>query len=128
MVLAKNLKVLSVGTLWIFVVSVDKSCLLEEVCDLEKFTMEFPGTNPCGVSVVPINEVNLSKFIILDEATSALDIETEKYLYSLLIKRELSLISVGHRPSLKDFHENILELNGQGDWKLLTSDKYNFKD
>ena len=41
---------------------------------------------------------------------------------------ELSLISVGHRPSLKDFHENILELNGQGDWKLLTSDKYNFKD
>jgi len=49
-------------------------------------------------------------------------------LYSLLKERELSLISVGHRPSLKDFHENILELNGQGGWKLLTSDKYNFKD
>jgi len=24
--------------------------------------------------------------------------------------------------------ENILEINGKGDWKLLTSDKYNFKD
>ena len=66
--------------------------------------------------------------LLLDEATSALDINTEKKLYSLLKKRELSLISVGHRPSLKDFHENILELNGQGEWKLLTSDKYNFKD
>ena len=69
-----------------------------------------------------------SKIAVLDEATSALDINTEKKLYSLLKERELSLISVGHRPSLKDFHENILELNGQGDWKLLTSDKYNFKD
>jgi len=72
--------------------------------------------------------LNSPRFAVLDEATSALDIDTEKKLYSLLKERELSLISVGHRPSLKDFHENILELNGQGDWKLLTSDKYNFKD
>ena len=72
--------------------------------------------------------LNSPRFAVLDEATSALDINTEKKLYSLLKERELSLISVGHRPSLRDFHENILELNGQGDWKLLTSDKYNFKD
>jgi len=72
--------------------------------------------------------LNSPRFAVLDEATSALDIDTEKKLYSLLKERELSLISVGHRPSLKDFHENILELNGQGDWKLLTSDKYNFND
>ena len=72
--------------------------------------------------------LNSPRFAVLDEATSALDINTEKKLYSLLKKRELSLISVGHRPSLKDFHENILELNGQGDWKLLTSDKYNFNN
>ena len=72
--------------------------------------------------------LNSPSFAVLDEATSALDIETEKKLYNLLQERELSLISVGHRPSLKDFHENILELNGKGDWKLFTSDKYNFKD
>ena len=72
--------------------------------------------------------LNSPQFAVLDEATSALDIDTEKKLYSLLKERELSLISVGHIPSLKDFHENILELNGKGDWKLLTSDKYNFKD
>ena len=72
--------------------------------------------------------LNSPSFAVLDEATSALDIETEKKLYNLLQERELSLISVGHRPSLKDFHENILELNGKGDWKLFTSDKYNFKE
>jgi len=72
--------------------------------------------------------LNSPRFAVLDEATSALDIETEKKLYNLLKDRELSLISVGHRPSLKDFHENILELNGKGNWKLFTSDKYNFKD
>jgi len=72
--------------------------------------------------------LNSPSFAVLDEATSALDIETEKKLYNLLQERELSLISVGHRPSLKDFHENILELNGKGDWKLFTSNKYNFKD
>jgi len=72
--------------------------------------------------------LNSPRFAVLDEATSALDIETEKRLYNLLRERELSLISVGHRPSLKDFHDNILELNGKGDWKLFTTDKYNFKN
>ena len=72
--------------------------------------------------------LNSPRFAVLDEATSALDIKTEKRLYNLLRDRELSLISVGHRPSLKDFHENILELNGKGDWKLFTTDKYNFKN
>ncbi len=64
--------------------------------------------------------------LILDEATSALDIETEKYLYGLLIKRELSLISVGHRPTLKEFHNNVLALNGKGNWQLLPTKNYNF--
>ena len=72
--------------------------------------------------------LNSPRFAVLDEATSALDIKTEKRLYNLLRDRELSLISVGHRPSLKEFHENILELSGEGDLKLFTTDKYNFKN
>jgi putative ATP-binding cassette transporter len=47
--------------------------------------------------------LNSPRFAVLDEATSALDIKTEKRLYNLLRDRELSLISVGHRPSLKIF-------------------------
>ena len=72
--------------------------------------------------------LNSPRFAVLDEATSALDIETEKKLYNLLKKRELSMISVGHRPSLKDFHQNILELRGNGNWKLLTAENYNFNN
>ncbi len=72
--------------------------------------------------------LNSPQFAVLDEATSALDIDTEKNLYNLLKERELSIISVGHRPSLKDFHQNILELNGKGNWKLLTAKNYNFNN
>ncbi len=72
--------------------------------------------------------LNSPRFAVLDEATSALDIETEKKLYNLLKKRDLSMISVGHRPSLKDFHQNILELSGNGNWKLLTAENYNFNN
>ena len=72
--------------------------------------------------------LNSPQFAVLDEATSALDIDTEKHLYNLLKKRELSIISVGHRPTLKDFHQNVLELNGKGSWKLLTAENYNFNN
>ena len=72
--------------------------------------------------------LNSPQFAVLDEATSALDIDTEKHLYNLLKTRELSIISVGHRPTLKDFHQNVLELNGKGSWKLLTAENYNFNN
>ncbi len=72
--------------------------------------------------------LNSPQFAVLDEATSALDIDTEKHLYNLLQKRELSIISVGHRPTLKEFHQNVLELDGKGSWKLLTAENYNFNN
>ena len=70
--------------------------------------------------------LNSPKFVILDEATSALDIQTEYYLYNLLKEREIAVVSVGHRPSLKDFHENVLELKGKGHWSLTLSENFNF--
>ncbi len=70
--------------------------------------------------------LNSPSFAVLDEATSALDINTEEHLYSLLSKRELAVISVGHRPTLKDFHESVLELSGNGSWKLQPSSSYQF--
>ena len=50
------------------------------------------------------------QYAILDEATSALDLNNEKLLYQLLKDREITFISVGHRSSLKQYHQQILEL------------------
>ena len=70
--------------------------------------------------------LNSPRFVILDEATSALDVNTEKHLYQLLSQREMAFVSVGHRPTLKEFHDTVLELDGTGGWKLFPSASYEF--
>ena len=70
--------------------------------------------------------LNSPRFAILDEATSALDVKTERKLYELLQKRDLAVISVGHRPTLIEFHQSVLELLGEGAWRLVPSSSYKF--
>jgi len=70
--------------------------------------------------------LNAPRFVVLDEATSALDVATEEHLYALLRQRELSVISIGHRPTLKQFHDSVLELTGDGGWRLLPATSYDF--
>ncbi len=55
---------------------------------------------------------------VLDEATSALDLASETQLYGDLVARGCTLISVGHRRSLRAFHQRELQLDGQGGWTL----------
>jgi putative ATP-binding cassette transporter len=57
-----------------------------------------------------------AKYVILDEATSALDVDNEKCLYALLKARGITFISVGHRPTLAEFHSDMLELKVDGQW------------
>ena len=70
--------------------------------------------------------LNAPRFVVLDEATSALDVATEDHLYALLRQRELAVISIGHRPTLKQFHDTVLELSGDGDWRLMPATSYDF--
>ena len=70
--------------------------------------------------------LNAPRFVVLDEATSALDVATEERLYKLLQARDLSVISIGHRPTLKAYHDNVLVLDGQGGWQLLPAASYDF--
>ena len=70
--------------------------------------------------------LNSPKVVVLDEATSALDVETESRLYALLRDREVSFISVGHRPTLKAFHDTVLELSGTDEWRLIPAASYDF--
>ena len=70
--------------------------------------------------------LNAPKVVVLDEATSALDVVTERYLYQLLVEREMSVVSVGHRPTLREYHDTVLELDGKGGWRLLPAAGYEF--
>ncbi len=68
--------------------------------------------------------LNSPRYVILDEATSAVDVKTERHLYALLVERNIAFISVGHRPTLTAFHDNVLELDGSGSWRLLPASAY----
>ena len=67
------------------------------------------------------------RYVILDEATSALDIANEENLYKELAASETMMVSVGHRPSILKFHPQVLELTGDGGWKLYAAADYQFK-
>jgi vitamin B12/bleomycin/antimicrobial peptide transport system ATP-binding/permease protein len=63
--------------------------------------------------------VNHPRYAVLDEATSALDMENEENLYRKLQELGIKYISVGHRPSILDFHDRVLYLQAPGSWRLL---------
>jgi len=56
------------------------------------------------------------RYALLDEATSALDEVNEANLYNDLKEMGVTYISVGHRPSLLKFHDQLLKLSGDGEW------------
>ncbi|WP_309742514.1 ABC transporter ATP-binding protein/permease [Chamaesiphon sp. OTE_20_metabat_361] len=68
------------------------------------------------------------KYVILDEATSALDVTNERRLYELLQSQDITYISVGHRPSLIDYHQTVLDLRSadRDSWQLLAAKDYQF--
>ncbi|HEY1852685.1 MAG TPA: ABC transporter ATP-binding protein/permease [Candidatus Binataceae bacterium] len=54
--------------------------------------------------------LNRPRFAILDEATSALDVHSEERLYARLAREAIAYISIGHRESLRKFHNEVIEL------------------
>ena len=63
--------------------------------------------------------VSHPQFIILDEATSALDLINEENLYQQLQDKETTFISVGHRESLYNYHQSVLELLPNSSWQVV---------
>lgn len=59
-------------------------------------------------------------WLFLDEATSAIDESTERELYKLLGAhlKGASVISVGHRSTLLDYHNRKMMINDTGSWCL----------
>lgn len=75
--------------------------------------------------------LNRPKYAILDEATSALDANNEAHLYQELQASGMTFLSVGHRESLSNYHQSILDLTAvdadpkstQKTWVLTTADR-----
>ena len=56
-------------------------------------------------------------YLFLDEATASLDEPSESKLYRLLQERlpNATIVSIGHRSTLEEFHDRRLTLTPQGD-------------
>uniref|UniRef100_A0A0N4ZIX9 ABC transporter domain-containing protein n=1 Tax=Parastrongyloides trichosuri TaxID=131310 RepID=A0A0N4ZIX9_PARTI len=54
------------------------------------------------------------KLIILDEATNSVDNETEYTMYNIMREKNIQYISIGHRTSLREYHDQCLTLTGDG--------------
>ncbi len=67
------------------------------------------------------------KYVILDESTSALDLANEEKLYEALSAAGTTLISICHRTSILRFHQQVLELDGEGEWQVYASREYRFE-
>ena len=66
------------------------------------------------------------RYAMLDEATSALDVANQESLYKQLAATETTLVSVSHRPALLKYHQQVLELCGDGAWQLHPAEGYSF--
>ncbi|MDJ0554192.1 MAG: ABC transporter ATP-binding protein/permease [Microcoleaceae cyanobacterium MO_207.B10] len=66
------------------------------------------------------------RYAILDEATSALDVKNEQNLYKHLQSLSTTYISVGHRPTLLQYHQQVLEVVGDETWRVSAAQDYKF--
>jgi putative ATP-binding cassette transporter len=54
-------------------------------------------------------------YLFLDEATSAMDQDLEAKVFKVLTERlkDAAIISVAHRESMSEYHDNVLNILGQ---------------
>ncbi|OBX09107.1 ABC transporter ATP-binding protein [Gallibacterium salpingitidis] len=101
--------------------TIEQVCRAMKVCKLEKYLSHLQQEldwqtilSPGELQRVAFIRILLTKpeAIFLDETTSALDEPTEQWLYQL-IKTKLPntiMISIGHRTTLQQFHQQVLQL------------------
>ena len=72
--------------------------------------------------------LNRPRYVLLDEATSSLDRQNEAALYELLASMSTTVVSVSHHPSLVKYHSHVLELSGDGCWRLCAAGEFHFSE
>lgn len=69
--------------------------------------------------------INLKpKYVVIDEASASLEAENEKLLYQLLTTIGATFVSAGNGNMLAKYHTQVLELAGDGSWKLYPASDY----
>eukprot|EP00092_Neocalanus_flemingeri_P077985 GFUD01096920.1.p1 GENE.GFUD01096920.1~~GFUD01096920.1.p1 ORF type:complete len:577 (+),score=127.54 GFUD01096920.1:215-1945(+) len=58
------------------------------------------------------------KLAFLDEATSAISESHQEALYNACIENDITVVSIGHRESLRHLHQKILVIDSVGGWTL----------
>ena len=76
------------------------------------------GSN--NVSLLLGYSIYKPRYLFLDESTSALDEELETYIYAIIAKLlpQMKMISVAHHSNLKNKHDAVLKLEGNGVWSI----------
>jgi ABC-type uncharacterized transport system fused permease/ATPase subunit len=65
-------------------------------------------------------------FALFDESTSALDVQAEREMYRLLRQKRITLVSIGHRPTLVGMHDKVLRMHGPksgGRWDTMDANE-----
>ncbi len=61
---------------------------------------------------------NQPKILFVDECTSSMDEEEEDLIYNILTQQIPTIISVGHRTTIKKFHTHELHINNNGTYNI----------
>ncbi|SQG00389.1 ABC transporter ATP-binding protein [Paucimonas lemoignei] len=94
-----------------------------ETCRLSHLTSRLDESNHWQRMLSPGEQQRLAfarallfepQWLFMDEATSAMDEEDEEQLYQAVIDElaDVTVISIGHRSSLKRFHRRLLRIEG----------------
>lgn len=64
------------------------------------------------------------KYVIVDDATAALEGETEQLLYTVLSTIGATVVTAGNGAALVKYHQQVIELKGDGNWTLTKASDY----
>lgn len=92
-----------------------------KACHLAQFTHRLYETASWSEQLSPGEQQRIAfarvllhqpDWVFLDESTSMLDLNNEKYLYKLIQTKlpQCTIVSVGHRASLKDYHQHVINM------------------
>jgi putative ATP-binding cassette transporter len=63
-------------------------------------------------------------YAFLFDPNSDFDVKNETRLYQMLQQSDTTIVSVGHRPSLLQYHQKVLQLRGRSQWQILSVEDY----